>query len=145
MFRNLERPRRLLCALVGAVLLGALSTGPAGAAFVDQAASGQSTLNTGGVQKCVPVLVPSATATINASLHVSAAGVNHDTQSSTTVSTRLGTVTICVSVSAQAQVNVNAAVVSFIGSGGAVLRVHADVLAQTAVQVRVTANGVQIL
>lgn len=138
-------PRRLLATVAGAGLTGALSMGTAGAALVDQALSnGLAVSRT--VQKCVTVVLPTATATVNATLTVSAAGVTNTTQSSTTVSTgNLGDLTVCVLADAQAQVDLNAAALADLGAGGATVNVGAGVAAQAAVTAHVTANGVQVL
>lgn len=137
--------RRLLVALAIAGLVGASSVGAAGAIVISDRTSGVVTTSP-GVEKCVTVTVPGATVKVNAKLKVKAAGVRSGSRSSTTVSTGpLRTVRVCVQADADAQITLNADLSASLGSGGSELNVAAQVVARTAVNVKVTANGVRIL
>ncbi len=139
---RLKVRRRLLVAATTVGLIGGLSTGAAGAALVDTNLSNKVGLNA-AVEQCVNVVVPTTTATVNATLKVSAAGVDSTTQSSTTVSTPNRTLRVCVQADADAKIIVDAA--AQVGLSGTTVRLNAAVTAETAVKVRVTANGLQVL
>ena len=146
MLSTLKTPRRLLSALGGAALLGALSVGPAGALVNQTLTSATSVNESVGIQQCVPVVVPTATATVNATLTASVAGASNVTQSSTTVSTpNLDTITVCVSADAGAQVALNAAAAVGTGLSGTTVKVSANVVSQTAANAKVTVDGVRVL
>ncbi|MBW3615786.1 MAG: hypothetical protein KY439_10840 [Actinobacteria bacterium] len=145
MTHDVKIVRRLVGAVAGAGLVGALSMGSAGAALVEHQE------NTGfdvsrGVEKCVTVAVPTATATVNAKLKVSAAGANFQRQQSTTVSSGdLGTLKVCVEADAAADVSLDAHAVADAGLGGTTVNVSAEAVAETAVDVNVTVNGQEVL
>lgn len=145
MTHNLKAVRRLAGAVAGASLVGALSMSTAGAALLDHDES--TTLDASrSVEKCVTVAVPTATATVNAKLKVSAEGANFERQSSTTVSTGdLGTLEVCVEADAAADVAVDADVVADADLGGATVNVSASAVAETAVDVNVSVNGEDVL
>lgn len=137
--------RRLLVAVASGGLVAALTMGTAGATLIGQSTSSVLTASQ-GVEKCVTVAVPSATVKVNAKLKVKAAGVKSATRSSTTLSTgTLRTLRVCVQADADARIALNADVLAYVGSGGTTVNVAAEVVAQTAVNVKVTANGVRIL
>lgn len=143
---DLKMRRRLLGAVIGASLVGTFSMGTAGAVLVEQTLNSGTNVDTGEIEKCVTVVVPTATATVNATLTVSAPGVNNTTQSSTTVSTGdLGTLRICVAAEAEADLTLNAAATGVVGPGGATVNVGAAVAAEAATDAEVTVNGVPVL
>lgn len=145
MAHDLKIVRRLVGAVAGASLVGALSMGTAGALLVDHEESTGLDADR-SVEKCVTVAVPTATVTVDANLKVSADGANFERQQSTTVSTGdLGTVTVCVQADAEASVTVDAHVVADAGLGGTTVKVAATAVAETAVDVNVTANGQEVL
>ncbi|MBW3548156.1 MAG: hypothetical protein KY452_08515 [Actinobacteria bacterium] len=144
MTHDLKTVRRLAGAVAGASLVGALSMGTAGAALLDL--EGSTTLDSGSVEKCVTVAVPTATATVNAKLKVSAEGANFQSQSSTKVSTGdLGTLKVCVEADAAADVAVDADVVADADLDGTTVNVAATAVAETAVDVNVSVNGEDVL
>lgn len=136
--------RRIVGAVVGAGLIGVFSMSAAGAGLLDSGVTGLVGLN-GGVEKCVTVVVPQATATVNARLTVSAAGATSTSQSSTVVSTGLlGTVRVCVLTDVNAHVVLNAAAVAN-GVGRTSVNLDASVAAEAAVKVTILANGKSVL
>lgn len=145
MTTNLKGVRRLVGAVTATGLAGALSMSTAGAALVNENVSNDLTVKE-GVAECIDVVVPTATATVNAKLTVKVRGVSNTTQNSTTIKTpELGTVEVCVQADADAQVLVSADVVADAGTGGATVNVDAEVAAEADVDAKVTVSGKQVV
>ena len=142
---DLRNARRLFAGVASASLVGALSMSTAGAALLNHEES--TTLDASrSVEKCVTVAVPTATATVNAKLKVSAEGANFERQSSTTVSTGdLGILKVCVEADAAADVAVDADVVADADRNRTTVNVTASAVAETAVDVNVSVNGEHVL
>lgn len=145
MATDLRTVRRLLGAVVGAGLAGALSMSSAGAALLEDHTSENLSANPDGVEECVEVTVPTATATVKATLTVNAGGVSSTTERSTTVNTPdLGTVEVCVEADAGATVALTSDVVADADTDGATLNVDARVEGQADVDAKVTVNGEEV-
>lgn len=146
MATDLRTVRRLLGAVVAAGLAGALSMSSAGAALLEDHTSENLSANPDGVEECVEVTVPTATATVKAKLTVNAGGVSSTTERSTTVNTPdLGTVEVCVEADAGATVALTSDVVADADTDGVTLNVDARVDGQADVDAKVTVNGEEVV
>lgn len=146
MATDLRTARRLLGAVAAAGLAGALSLGSAGAApLVEDHTSEDLSTGRQGVEKCVAVPVPTASATVSATLTVKAAGASSTTHRSTTVNTPdRGTVEVCVEADAGATAVLTSDVVVE-EDGTTTIRVNALVEADAKVDAGVTADGEQVV